>query len=67
MAFGKNEEHIGLGLSISKQIVHHYKGDLDFISQPDLGSIFFFSMEAEEDLCNNPLPANSGLKIGLNT
>ena len=53
MALGKNEEHIGLGLSISKQIVHHYKGDLDFISQPDLGSIFFFSMEAEEDLCNN--------------
>lgn len=46
---GNNEEHIGLGLSISKQIAHYYGGDLDFVSEPYEGSTFFFSIEANQD------------------
>ncbi len=65
MLIGKSEEHFGLGLTISKQIVHHYSGDLDFISEPDKGSIFFFSMEAEEDLCSDPNP-DLGMNLNIN-
>ena len=46
---GNNEEHIGLGLSISKQIANHYGGDVDFVSEPNVGSTFFFSIEANQD------------------
>ena len=41
-----NDEHIGLGLSISKQIANQYSGDIDFVSRPNEGSTFFFSIEA---------------------
>ena len=46
---GNNDEHIGLGLSISKQIAHYYGGDLDFVSEPNEGSTFIFSIEAYQD------------------
>ncbi|MCK6261724.1 response regulator [Vibrio sp. ZSDE26] len=34
----------GLGLAISKNIVHLMKGDLQVISEPELGSQFFFEL-----------------------
>ena len=59
MMLGKNEEHIGLGLSISKKIAQNFDGDIDFISELNAGSTFFFSMNLQEDSCDSPEPPQS--------
>lgn len=43
-----NDETIGLGLYVSKQIVLKYKGDLDFITEKGTGTTFIFTFEAKE-------------------
>ena len=40
-------KQIGLGLFISKQIVMNFGGQLDFISTPETGATFIFTMELE--------------------
>jgi hypothetical protein len=43
-----NQEEVGLGLSISKQIVKNYNGDIWFSSEHLRGSTFSFSFELEQ-------------------
>ena len=43
-----NDDTIGLGLYVSKQIVLKYKGDLDFITEKGTGTTFIFTFEAKE-------------------
>ena len=43
-----NTKGIGLGLSISKQIVKKFNGVLDFTSEIGYGSNFFFTFELNE-------------------
>jgi hypothetical protein len=43
-----NQEEVGLGLSISKQIVKIYNGDIWFSSEHLRGSTFSFSFESEQ-------------------
>ena len=38
---------IGLGLYVSKQIILSNKGKMDFVSKPEKGSIFIFTMKME--------------------
>ena len=40
---------MGLGLYISKQIVKKFNGDIDFVSHPQKGTTFIFSMDLEFD------------------
>ena len=43
-----NLKGIGLGLVISKMIVHKFKGVIDFISDYKKGSTFFFTFQIED-------------------
>ena len=42
-----NTQGIGLGLVICKMIVEKFNGKIDFISEFQAGSTFFFSIELE--------------------
>ena len=43
-----NLKGIGLGLVISKMIVQKFKGAIDFISEYEKGSTFFFTFQIED-------------------
>lgn len=42
-----NTEGIGLGLMISKMIVEHFNGCINFASKYKKGSVFFFTFQTE--------------------
>ena len=44
---GVNTNGIGLGLMISKMIVSNFDGIIDFASEFDKGSVFFFTFSIE--------------------
>ena len=48
-----DQAEIGLGLSISKQIVRLFGGDIEFTSEVNKGSCFSFFFEMEELLSEN--------------
>lgn len=48
----------GLGLAISKGLVHLLGGDLQFTSTPHLGTRFFFNISSEDVLFCKPIASN---------
>ncbi len=47
----------GLGLSICRQLVTLLKGEVNFTSQKNKGSVFYFSIGADVDLCQLSPPS----------
>ena len=47
----------GLGLSICRQLVTLLKGEVDFTSQKNQGSVFYFSISADANLCQLSPPS----------
>jgi signal transduction histidine kinase len=43
-----NTNGIGLGLMISKLIVNKFKGTINFLSEPGVGSTFMFTFRLEK-------------------
>ena len=44
----QNDLGIGLGLCICKAILQEFNGAIDFVSEPAIGTTFFFTFEAAE-------------------
>ena len=53
-----NTEGIGLGLMISKMIVEHFDGIINFTSEYKKGSIFYYTFRADEFLQEELSPRN---------
>ena len=45
---GVNTNGIGLGLMISKMIVSNFDGIIDFVSEFNKGSVFFFTFSTQQ-------------------
>jgi signal transduction histidine kinase len=43
----KNVSGIGLGLCICKAVVEQFKGKIDFVSEPGIGTTFMFTFQLE--------------------
>jgi hypothetical protein len=48
-AKNQNQNGIGLGLVISKAIVETYNGDIRFVSEHGIGTVFTFSFEIKQE------------------
>ena len=53
-----NVNGIGLGLMISKMIVENFDGVIDFASEFEKGSVFFFTFSTEKIESNDLTPKN---------
>ena len=53
-----NVHGVGLGLVISRLLVHKFDGVIDFYSTPNRGSNFFFTFKLEELAPNDIAPSS---------